>query len=272
MRYQNPLPDEPVNYSKEHPLKEFTQLLIGVGVVIFVVVAALNFFASTLAHFIPFEYEKSMVKNVGYLTPKLTDRQQELQALADRMSAHMEMPQEMQITVHHDSGETVNAFATLGGHVVFFDGLMTKLDTDQQLAAVMAHEIAHVKLRHPIVATGKGLTLATLAAFFSGTSGSGAGDWLIGNTINFHMLQYSREQELAADEWAARALYREYGDIFGAKSLFEVFSQLETDSLDSKFNVELMRSHPYSKNRWAALEKIAAQEAWPIQTSGKPPN
>ena len=271
MQYQNPLPDESVNYSKEHPLKEFAQLLIGVGVVIFIAIATLNFFAGKLAHYIPFEYEKSMVKNVGYLTPKLTDKQQELQALADRLSVHMEMPRDMQITLHHDTGETVNAFATLGGHVVFFDGLMNKLNTEQQLAAVMAHEIAHVKLRHPIVATGKGVTLATLAAFFSGSSASGAGDWLIGNTINFQMMQYSRDQELAADEWAARALYREYGDVSGAKSLFEVFSQIETASLNNKFSVELMRSHPYSKNRWAALEKIAAQEAWPIQSSDKPP-
>lgn len=264
MRYENPLPDESVNYTNEHPLKEFIQLLVGIGIVTFLAIAILTYFAGALARYIPFEYEQSMVSDIDYFASESKPETKKLQALADRLSVHMELPESIAITLHHNGGGMVNAFATLGGNVVFYEGLLNKLESEQELAAVMAHEIAHVKLRHPIVATGKGLTLATLAAFVTGASGSGAGEWLIGSSINFQLMRYSREQELAADEWAARTLFREYGDISGAKSIFEIFAKMEADSLESKITVEALRSHPYSENRWLALADKAKQENWPI--------
>jgi len=231
------------------------------AIAIFVV----TYFAGMFAHYIPFSYEQKMVNNIDYFQPKESTEQQRLQALADRLSKHMELPDDMIITLHTDESETVNAFATLGGHVVFFKGLLDKIESEQELAAVMAHEIAHVKLRHPIVATGKGITLATLASVVSGFSASSAGDWLIGSTINASMMSFSRAQESDADEWAARALQKEYGSIYGAKELFERFEALESQSAMNNFQVEVFRSHPYSRDRWPALERLAESENWNTQ-------
>jgi len=273
LNYENPAPKEDANYTIEHPLKEFTHLVIGLGVVLIIAVMVLSAAAGYLAKFIPIEYEQKMVSQIDFSFSDSADTvseedqqiQQRLQALADKLVARMDLPEGTNIKVHYSSSETVNALATLGGNVVFFKGLLDKIETEEELAAVMAHEIAHIKHRHPIVALGKGVTLATLASVIGGASESSAGQWLIGNTVNLTLLQFSRSQERQSDATAADALYKTYGHIQGAEKLFENFSELESESIDFSGGLDIFRSHPYSDDRWRDLEKLAHENQWPTQ-------
>ena len=47
------------------------------------------------------------------------------------------------------SGE-INAFATSGGHILVTRGLLTRVSSEDQIAAVLAHEISHIQLKHSI--------------------------------------------------------------------------------------------------------------------------
>ena len=191
----------------------------------------------------------------------------ELENLAARLSQHMDLPKDMQIRMHYSADGTVNALATLGGNVVFFKGLTDLVQSEDELAMVMAHEIAHVKLRHPIVAAGKGVTLASFAAVLTGVSGSTAGQWLIGSTTNLSMMSFSRDQESDADALAAAAIVQEYGHLQGAQDLFQRFSELEGDSLGKQIEIEAFNSHPFSDNRWAEVKRLAENNGW--QLGGK---
>ncbi len=267
MQYENPQPREGINVSNEHPLKEFIQLLAGAAIVIVLIVLSLTLFAGYLAQKIPFKYEQEMVAGFDLSKVTKSKQQQYLQELADKLALEMDLPEGMQITVHYDDADTVNAFATLGGNLIFFKGLIDKIDSEQELATVIAHEIAHIKYRHPIVALGKGLTLAVFATSISGSTGSGAGDWLIGNSANLSLLKYSRDQESASDAAAARAINRLYGNIGGAQILFEHFSELESANKNNPIVMELFQSHPYSEKCWQQLEALAAEKNW--QTDGE---
>ena len=280
VEYQNPQPKEGINTSSEHPLKEFAQLLLGVAAVIILIVLGLNLVAGKLAKHIPFEFEAKMVGDFEFAKVEMSSQQAYLQALADSLIAHMDLPPDMTITVHYNDSDTVNAFATLGGNLVFFKGLIDQVESEDELAAVIGHEIAHIKLRHPIVALGKGITLATITAFATGASGSTAGEWLIGSSVNLSLLKFSRDQEAAADALAAKALQSKYGHIGGAEDLFRHFAELEqgleteqgapaldedysTDRLQRKGSlVTLFRSHPYSDDRWLTLENMAVDQGW----------
>ena len=57
-----------------------------------------------------------------------------------------------------------NAFATLGGHIAVTSGLYRRMPSENALALVLAHEIAHVSARDPISALGGSATLALLVA------------------------------------------------------------------------------------------------------------
>lgn len=266
MQYENPPPTEGINYTQEHPFKEFAQLLVGLAVVIGLMIYFLSLTAGWAVKYIPFEYEAEMVAKVEFFDNESNDKAVKtragLQVLADRLARNMDLPPEIKITVHYSQSDTVNAFATLGGHLMFFEGLIKELDSEQELAAVMAHEIAHIQHRHPIVALGKGVTLATLAGVIGGASGSSAGEWLIGSSANLSLLQFSRSQEREADATAARALNRTYGHIQGAKELFTRFAEMEHDDLDAAAGLEFFRSHPYSESRWNQLHQLAEEQGW----------
>ena len=171
----------------------------------------------------------------------------------------MNLPESIKVTVHYSDQATVNAFATLGGHMFFYQGLIDALDSEDALTMVMAHEIAHIKYRHPIVATSRGLTMMALAASMTGASGSSAGELLIGQSINLGLLKFSRDQELESDADALNAVYRKYGHVAGAKSLFMTFAEL---SQGQEQIPNVLLSHPHSQDRLKVLEKVGEQRNW----------
>lgn len=100
----------------------------------------------------------------------------------------------------------LNAFAGPGGHVFFFTGLIREMDRVDELAAVMAHEIAHVSARHisERIEQNKLLTVATLAGILAGMliGGEAAGALITGSMAAGiqKQLSYSRDDERQADQ------------------------------------------------------------------------
>ena len=106
-----------------------------VAMIIFILVLLSDY----LAKYIPFSWETQ-------LSTPIADRNQQdalqerepiesyLQSLADKMIAVQSLPDGMTITVHYLDDSSVNAFATLGGHVFFFRGLLEKMPSENALA------------------------------------------------------------------------------------------------------------------------------------------
>jgi predicted Zn-dependent protease len=102
-----------------------------------------------------------------------------------------------------------NAFAIPGGHIFVSSGLIRFVDTEDELAGVIGHEIAHSVLRHidKAMDRAKRLSLLTLAAiiagaFLSAKSANGGGATLTTGAMAMAqslMLKYSRENEEEAD-------------------------------------------------------------------------
>jgi len=127
---------------------------------------------------------------------------------------------------------------------------------------VIAHEIAHVKHRDPIVAMGRGVLIATAIGVLTGASGDGTIDHLLSDTGMFAGLHFSREQESEADNEALMALFKVYGHVQGSTTLFEYFQASE----EAGFNVpELLRTHPPSDDRVEELRQLARERHWPAR-------
>lgn len=96
----------------------------------------------------------------------------------------------------------VNAFAAPGGVVVVFSGLLMAADTPEEVAAVLAHEVAHAELRHGLQGVVKSLGLQAGAVLLGDTTGVAVPGLLS------HLLerQFSREAERAADSEGLRRL------------------------------------------------------------------
>jgi predicted Zn-dependent protease len=120
------------------------------------------------------------------------------------------------VTVAVVRGDVVNAYATLGGHIYVFDGLLQQAQSPQELAGVIAHEIAHVRDRHIIQGVVVNLvTFTGLRAVFPG----GAGD-RAGAAQTLLSLRFSREQEAEADRDGLARLRVAKVDASGLASFF----------------------------------------------------
>ncbi len=110
----------------------------------------------------------------------------------------------------------INAFATPGGYVYVNSGLITMVETESELASVLAHEIAHINKRHvaSIIDKSQKVGMATLAAVLAGAFLGGGGD-LTAAVASFSVatattlsLKYSREHEEEADRLGMTYLVR----------------------------------------------------------------
>jgi len=252
MDYSNPEIPEGINYSKTHPLKEFVLLTAGVFGVIIIAVLLLGVFADHFAQYIPYRVEK----NFHIMVPDKDDGppvlHAYLDALADRITAVENLPPGMDITVHYVDSDIVNAYATLGGHIVLYRGLLEKLQHENALVMVMAHEIAHVKYRHVIRSMGSGLVIGIALSMLD----SSLGNAVVGNVLNqsgqIGMLKFSRVHEQEADDAGLDALQRIYGHVEGAAELFVAIKKEEKAGFVPVF----LRTHPDTDARIRHIHEI----------------
>lgn len=282
--YHNRLPPEGINVSDTHPLKEFAVLAIGIGSALFLAIFILAWLAQTLAPHIPFSAEQRIADSVASRwlaeqeSQNTTDNINQristyLNDLAQSLAIAQSLPPELTLQVHYIDDETVNAFATLGGHIMIHRGLLESVTSENALAMVLAHEIAHIHHRDPIVAAGRGMTIALLLASITGTTDSGASQAIVTSLGNMTALSFNRSQEQDADTRALHTLHRHYGHTLGAT---EFFVQLEQQDHPQHAIPELLQTHPLPITRIEALTTLSntlnqADQPVPAHTIGVKP-
>ncbi|RZV38080.1 MAG: hypothetical protein EX272_03740 [Chromatiales bacterium] len=177
--------------------------------------------------------------------------------LARDLHAQLGDDRELDLRVFVVEGDMVNAFATLGGYIFVFDSLIEAVEDENSLAMVLGHEIAHVHHRDPLLGTGRAMLIQLALSTFSGNG-------LDPNTVNVGsdviLNQYSREQELAADELALQLVQDRYEHVGGATRLFEIIGN---DLEDVQF-AEFLSTHPATDARIERIEALTAEHGWPI--------
>ena len=179
MRYENRQAPEGINVSKVNPFTQFLKLIIAATIMLVLIVVILQFIGGALAKQVPFKYEKQLVDkydldlNSPLASPEMIAY---LNDLADRVSAGLELDEGISVTVHYNDEAVFNAFATIGGNLLFYRGLLKELPHENALAMVMAHEIAHVNHRDPIASLGGGVSSAIAVSMLTGFSGMAGGN------------------------------------------------------------------------------------------------
>ncbi|MGE5236039.1 MAG: M48 family metalloprotease, partial [Acidobacteriota bacterium] len=166
----------------------------------------------------------------------------------------------------------VNAFALPGGKICITRGLLSRLDSEDGMAAVLGHEIGHVTARHAVaaynrqllagvVALGAGVYVATSDSEYRGLVGLGA---VLGSQLM--LAKYSRDQERQSDDlglaYAVKAGYSPRGMIETQKVLLDL--QKRQPSVVER----LFASHPMSAERLVTAERQVA--ALPADVRARP--
>lgn len=261
MRYENPPLPEGINDSERRPLASFVRLCAAALAVLAAVGGALFFLADRFFPLLPFRYEV-MAASAAFAS-RSGDAVIEpyLRSLAGRLAEAQGLPADIRIQVHYDAGPVVNAFATLGGHVVLYQGLLESVPHENALAMVVSHEIAHVRHRHPIASLGRSAALGFALLLVGADSGAQSVASVISQGGTLTMLSFSRAQEEQADATALQTLARAYGHVAGADSFFHVMLKQAGARQPPRF----LSSHPLTAQRIEALGTLAAQRGWKAQ-------
>jgi len=173
-----------------------------------------------------------------------------LTQLGKRLVAHLntngvEYPWEF----HCVNDRSINAFALPGGYVFVNRGAIEAADNEAELAAVMAHELSHVALRHGTNQATKAQAaqagVGIFGALFGGSTGGALLTQLGSFTAGGVLLKYSRGAETQADVMGTQVLYDSGYDPRAMAQFFEKLNQ-ETKG---KNPPEFLSDHPNPENR-----------------------
>jgi predicted Zn-dependent protease len=155
----------------------------------------------------------------------------------------------------------INAFALPGGYIGIHTGLLEATRSEDELAGVLAHEIAHVTQRHiarAVHASSRQSILSTammLGAILAGVAGGGsdvmqAGIAVAQGTAAQQQINFTRSNEHEADRVGIAALADAGFDPYGMASFFDVMSRQNTRAPDERAPAFLM-THPVTASRIA---------------------
>jgi predicted Zn-dependent protease len=160
----------------------------------------------------------------------------------------------------------INAFALPGGYMYVNRGLIEAVRNEDELAGVLAHEMAHVAERHGTeqltkaygVQAGAGL----LAQILAGRDGRlGVPEQVVGSLgLNALMMKFSRDAENEADRVGAQTMARAGYDPMAMATFFDLLQQQRGRNPNAV--AQFFSSHPSPANRSANIRRIA-------QTTGR---
>jgi predicted Zn-dependent protease len=163
--------------------------------------------------------------------------------------------------------ERINAFALPGGYIGVHTGLLEASRNEDELAGVLAHEVAHVTQRHiarAIHANSRQSLLTTammlgaiIVAAAGGSSDAVQGAMAVAQgTAAQQQINFTRTNEYEADRVGIAALADAGFDPYGMASFFEVMSRQQTTSPEMRAP-EFLRTHPVTTARIAEARNRA---------------
>lgn len=156
--------------------------------------------------------------------------------ISDRLTDSLDT--EYEYNIHIFNNNMINAFALPGGNIMVSSGLIEQCEKAEELAAVLAHEIAHIEKKHLIGKLIKDLGLAILLS---------NDPFLIGEVSHSAAsTAYDRRKEKEADLFALDLMEKSSID---PRVLGVFFRKLKDKDLDYDKRFEMMMTHPHNDNR-----------------------
>ena len=269
MSFEPRAPRDDVNVSPTHPLVE-AGWLVAAALLAGVLLAFLAFGATEIvSRWLPADVETRIFAPAfdavaGAAAPEETPRVAAARDLLARLAAHWpENPYRFRV-IAVDAPEP-NAFALPGGGIALTTGLLDQVESENELAFVLAHEIGHFSARDHLRGLGRGLILGLL---LQGIGGFGASDAVPSLASDLASRSFARDQERSADAFALDLVAAEYGHAGGADRFFGRLPDAEAQLGDRA--AVWFRTHPLTEARIQALRDRAAARGLALEGEVRP--
>ncbi|OJF77279.1 MAG: hypothetical protein BKP49_02080 [Treponema sp. CETP13] len=158
--------------------------------------------------------------------------------------------------------DNLNAFATPGGHILVTSGLINAVDSEEELAAVLAHEISHIQLKHALKAIKSSRATSAVVSTASAVLLAGDNDDLkqlvngFGDAVDEVVSTmvdsgYSKETEYEADENAVKLLYLAGYNPYAINKML-----VQLDRTIGNSTAGFGKTHPTPSSRLEKVKKV----------------
>lgn len=216
------------------------------------------YFAKQIAFSLPLEVDRTlgqgtleaMDKMVFSTSSTEAEVQQRLRERFAQMKQQIDGAQAYQLLFRHGNQIGVNAFALPSGIVVVTDELVALSESDDEIIAVLTHEMGHLVYRHSVRMALQSSAIAVLVATITGDPFSTSSLVVALPTILANS-KYSREFENEADDYAYDYLHANQISLQAFASILEKISGPEsTSESESSTGIEnYLSSHPATRDR-----------------------
>jgi len=211
------------------------------------------------------------LRNYGYLLddPLVNDW---LQTMGTRLGSSSDQPRQP-YTFFVMKDRQINAFATLGGYIGVNAGLVLTAEREDEVAAVLSHEIAHVTQQHVLRGVERaqrdqipillGMLAAVVAAQASNSTSSGNATMAAISSgmglMQQRQINYTRSNESEADRLGIRTLSRSGYDVDAMAGFFERMASAMRGNEGGYSVPEFLRTHPVNITRISEAKARAEQ-------------
>ena len=247
------------NISDDPPWRLVAILAGGFVATVLVIWFALGWIGGALATRVPDGVEQKLgrLMNADSMQsedPVLLATRDHLQGIVDVMAAELP-PRELPYRVVVIDDPMVNAAAVPGGAILVFRGLLDSARSENEIAMILGHEIAHHHHRDHLERMGRQVVVGSvLNAILGGTAGL---EQLGQLGVEGLSRQMGRDDEREADALALDLLHATYGHVGGATDFFE-----RMVDRDPSANLGWLLTHPLSSERIDRIRDLAAERGY----------
>lgn len=235
--------------AKRRPLVSYTPWIVTIATVVGVLLFAYFVFLPWLGQRLVSLFPESVEIEMGEALSKQYSAQYPVNDSADvyvnRFWKALGQPNNYPIEVRILKSPELNAFALPGGKVFIYTGMLEKLNSYEELAALLGHEVSHVTRRHSLKTilrqVAGGIVLSTLLGDFSEISA-----WILSKADEFKQLDYSRELETEADNEGYVLMLKAGVDPNGMLRLLEL---LKKEGAEMPGMMKYLSTHPDTQAR-----------------------
>ncbi len=214
----------------------------------------LGFAIQLLVPYCPAGIERGLGKLFGQslYQEELTEETARVQLILDGLtSALSDDDRRLEYRVRVENNPAVNAIALPGGTILVYSGLINEVDSDDELAFVLGHELGHFHNRDHLKGLGRGLAMLIISLPFASSDGLISG--FISDQISNLEMQFSQSQEHQADLFGLRLIAAQGKNLDGALN----FMQDMADENKTPRLAYYFATHPHPEERLDLLKAEA---------------
>ncbi len=236
-------PDDRINISVFSLSSFLVQLSIFIFIILGFCYISLLLIPGYMAMITPIEYEKEIVKKFS-MTQKI-EKEYLTKPLLDILRPQLDEDlKNVTVTVFNTRQE--NAYALPGNQIILTQGLLERSVYENEKLFVLAHELGHLKYRHPLKQIYSSFLGKIFLAFVIDDNN------ILDLTANLTKLKFSRGDEKEADLFALQLLQKSRGDLTGSFNFFKRM-KLKKTKWHGYFH-SFLSTHPHTDERIQYLE------------------